>query len=94
MESQVGTDPPVDNRLSNRKNLSCGVLLVAVHSRDLMECRASGSTSYQCVTGSPRVSKAILIVFQIVPLYLSTWPLHAGLYGVVRLVATPRLMRN
>ena len=79
VKSQVGTDSPVEDRLSNLKNRSCGVQLVTVHSRDRRECSASGSTSCQCVSGSPRVFRAIVIAFQTVPLYFSTWPLHAGL---------------
>ena len=90
----VGTECPLEHRLWYPNSRSWGVQLVAVHNKDLIECNVCGNTCSQWDCLSPRGSRANETVIHTIPLYLSTCPFPHGLYRLVRLVATPRLLRN
>ena len=84
-ESHNGKEVPVE-LYCGMENL-CVVALVFIHSSVLMVYKDlklflwSFELSWLTATNC--------IVFQIMPLYLSHWPLSWGLYGVVLLVTTP-----
>ena len=44
VDNQVGKEDPQGERRWNPNNLSCGVVFVAVESKDLIECSTFGST--------------------------------------------------
>ncbi|KFD50069.1 hypothetical protein M513_09029, partial [Trichuris suis] len=67
--SHVDNDMPVDDRRLNVNSRSCGVALLAVHSKERMECKASGSTICHCSTESLRALSANVTDFQITPTY-------------------------
>ena len=92
--NHVGNDSPVDDQRGNEKRGSRGVVLVAVHNKDRIECKVSGRTFSQYLTSRPCDLQANLVVLQIISLYFSHCPLHCGLYGVVLLVATLRLCKK
>ena len=87
--SHEGTEPPKLDFLWNARKRSWGVSLVALHKSDRTKCRASRRTSCHRFGGNPQLLRAIVIAFQIVQLYFSTWPFPAGLKLVVRLAQTP-----
>ena len=60
-----------------------------MHKRDRTEWSASGKRFCQFCTGRFFDFNASETLFHIMSLYFSTWPFPEGLYGVVRLVATP-----
>ena len=81
--TQEGIDfPDVDFRVKLNMR-SCGVALVAVHSKDLIEWRASGRTDSHSESGILREWRVTWIAFHNVPFNFSTWPLHFGLYRLV-----------
>ena len=53
----------------DRRNLSCGVVLIDVERCDLIECNASGSTISQCESGKECVFSARRTLFHTIPLY-------------------------
>lgn len=50
--SHLGMDHPVPDLHWELKSLSCRVQFMAVHSKDIMVCRASGSTNSHIDGGS------------------------------------------
>ena len=92
-DNQVGIASPFADRHWKVKNLSCGVALVAVQRRERIEWRASSSTFSHWLTGNPFDLSANEIAFHIIPLYRYICPFPLGVYGVVRLVAIPRLCK-
>ena len=49
-----------------------------VDKSDLIECNASGSTSYHCESGRLDDFSGRRTAFQMIPSYLSTWPFSTG----------------
>ena len=77
--SHEGTELPEDDLRGKPRKRSWGVSFVVVHIRERIECNTSGRASCQCFTGRFLDLRHIVIAFQMVPLYLSTWPFPAGL---------------
>ena len=76
------------------KNLECGTSLVAVHNKDLMADRASGSTVSRMLSFNWRLCRMHLTFLKIVSLNRSLCASPGGLYGVVRECATPLFARK
>ena len=66
--SHDGKVVPDSDRLLNEKNLSCGVALVAVHSREHIECSACGRICSQLLSGRFWDLRARVTAFHKVPL--------------------------
>ena len=84
LASQVVIGQPSSVCGSCLKSLESGVSLVAVHNKDLISDRASGSTVSHNWGFSWGLCRMYLRVLDILPLNRSHCPLHRGLYGVVR----------
>lgn len=77
--NQVGREVPKEDHLSKLKNCSCGMELVTVDRNDLMECRVLESTDSHWWSFRFFDLRVSLIVFQMIPLYLSACLLQLGL---------------
>ena len=70
-DSQLGNECPLGDRRWYAKSLSWGMTVVAVHSKDLIECSTSGSTYSHCDSSSHLDATVSAMCFQMMPLYRS-----------------------
>ena len=73
-----GRGTPWEDFPGKLKNLSSGVVFVAVESKDRIESSATGKTFSHCSTGSLTEAKASLTDSHKIPLNLSTFELPVG----------------